>query len=316
MKEYKTIEQQLEILRSRKLVISDEKNAKEFLERENYYNVVNGYKDLFLRRGHSGNIIKPEEYIPETNFNELKSLFLFDRDLRILFLKYVLIFENNFKSILAHEFSKKYPQINAYLNIQNYTSTPKKVLKQISIITSTIHDKIDKEATIKHYIEKHNSVPFWVLVNYLTIGNLANIYGILKDGDKNTIAKKYSDKFKSQYSKTKSLTIHSKDLEDALKIINLVRNKCAHDERLYNYKFGSIRISTLAKYFKMTIADNEKLVVIIVYLKVLLTKDYFIDFYNELESLFKKYEKEFSVVSFKDILHIMGIDLNELKKLE
>lgn len=47
-------------------------------------------------------------------------------------------------------------------------------------------------------------MPLGVLVNYLTIGNLAHLYDILVDTDKNTIAKYYSDKYKKQY-KTNSI---------------------------------------------------------------------------------------------------------------
>lgn len=89
----------------------------DFLEQENYYNVINGYKDLFLEKGADDLPLIPERYLPNTHFNELQSLFLFNRDLRILFLKYILIFENSFKIVLSHEFSKKYQKQNSYLEI-------------------------------------------------------------------------------------------------------------------------------------------------------------------------------------------------------
>ena len=50
-----------------------------------------------------GNAITPEAYLPNTHFNELKALFLFDRELRFLFLKYLLIFENSFKTVISYE---------------------------------------------------------------------------------------------------------------------------------------------------------------------------------------------------------------------
>lgn len=246
----------------------------------------------------------------------MQSLFLFDRELRILFLKYILIFENSFKTVLSHEFSKKYPKPNSYLEIQNYNNnSPKKVLQQISILTKTIHDKVDKNGAVKHYIEDHGYVPLWVLVNYLTIGNLAYLYDILKDEDKNTIAKYYSIKFEEQYRKTPSLIFSSEDLGSALKIINLARNKCAHDERLYNSNFGNIRSANISNYFEFTNYDNKKIIVAILYLKVLLDKKYFKNFYSELEFIFNKYQDEFNTVPFCSILDIMGIDITDLNKL-
>ena len=48
MKEHKTFNQQLTILRNRGVVVPTNGKPKRFLEQENYYNVINGYKDLFL----------------------------------------------------------------------------------------------------------------------------------------------------------------------------------------------------------------------------------------------------------------------------
>ena len=316
MKEYKTFNQQLMILRKRWLIVPKNGSPKRFLEQENYYNVINGYKDLFLKKDSEGNLIVPDQYILNSHFNELKSLFLFDRELRILFLKYILIFENSFKTVLAHEFSRNHPKANSYLEIQNYVSdNPKKVLQQISILTKTIHDKVDKDGAIKHYIEEHGFVPLWVLTNYLTIGNLAHIYDILSDSDKNTIAKYYSDKYNKQYNTTSKLMFSSKDLGSALKIINLVRNKCAHDERLYNSNFGNIRIFNISNYFGCTSFDNTKIFVLILYLKIVLDKKYFKKFYLELIKIFEYYKNEFNTVSFYDILSIMGIEMLNLNKL-
>lgn len=50
-KKYKTYRQLLTVLRDRGMVInkgSQGSRAMRILEKENYYNVINGYKDLFL----------------------------------------------------------------------------------------------------------------------------------------------------------------------------------------------------------------------------------------------------------------------------
>lgn len=316
MKEYKTFNQQLVILRKRGLIVPKDGHPKRFLEQENYYNVINGYKDLFLQKDSSGNLLDPESYLPNAHFNELKALFLFDRELRMLFLKYILIFENSFKTVISHEFSKKYPKPNSYLEIKNYVDdNPKKVLQQISILTKTIHDKVDKNGAIKHYIEEHGSVPLWVLVNYLTIGNLSHLYDILVDTDKNTIAKYYSDKYTKQNKTTSILRFSSEYLGSALKMINLVRNKCAHDERLYNSNFGNVKVANIARYYGCNNYDNNKIIVAIFYLKVLLDKKYFQKFCSELKKIFDQYQNKFNTVAFSDILSTMGIDLVELQKL-
>lgn len=317
MKEFKTFNQQLTILRNRGMIVPTDGSPKRFLEQENYYNVINGYKDLFLRKDSQGNAIIPETYLLNTHFNELKALFLFDRELRFLFLKYLLIYENSFKTTISYEFSQKYPKANSYLEIVNYRDDdPKGVLKQISILTKTIHDNVGAKGAIKHYIEEHGSVPLWVLVNYLTIGNLSYLYSALKDSEKNAIAKYYSDKYEKQYKPTSPLRISSEDMESALKIFNLVRNQSAHDERLFNSDYKNIRVANIANYFGITNYNNRRIVVAILYFKAVLNKSYYKKFHSDLNTIFDKYKNEFRTVGFNDILDSMGIDLNELNKLK
>lgn len=315
MKEHKTFNQQLTILRNRGVVVPTNGKPKRFLEQENYYNVINGYKDLFLVKGSNNQPVEPEIYQKGTHFNELKALFLFDRELRILLLKYLLIFENSIKTTVAYEFSKKYPRKNAYLDIANFVDNdPKKVLQQISILTKTIHDKVDRSGAIKHYIEEHGEVPLWVLVNFLTMGNIANFYNILTDSTKNIIAKFYTDKYRTQ-NKDNTFRLSSADLSACLKVANLVRNICAHDERLYNVNLRNVRISQIANHFGIRRYDNKRFIVLILFLKIVLDKKDFQRLYKALRNLFNQYADEFKTVVFDDILNTMGIDLIEMEKL-
>lgn len=315
MKEHKTFNQQLTILRNRGVVVPINGKPKRFLEQENYYNVINGYKDLFLVKDSNNLPVEPELYQEGTHFNELKALFLFDRELRILLLKYLLIFENSIKTTVAYEFSKKYPRKNAYLDIANFVDNdPKKVLQQISILTKTIHDKVDRTGAIKHYIEEHGEVPLWVLVNFLTMGNIANFYNILTDSTKNIIAKFYTDKYRTQ-NKDNTFRLSSADLSACLKVANLVRNICAHDERLYNVNLRNVRISQIANHFGIRRYDNKRFIVLILFLKIVLDKKDFQRLYKALRNLFNQYADEFKTVVFDDILNTMGIDLTEMEKL-
>ena len=315
MKEHKTFNQQLTILRNRGVVVPTNGKPKRFLEQENYYNVINGYKDLFLVKDSNNLPVEPELYQEGTHFNELKALFLFDRELRILLLKYLLIFENSIKTTVAYEFSKKYSRKNAYLDIANFVDNdPKKVLQQISILTKTIHDKVDRTGAIKHYIEEHGEVPLWVLVNFLTMGNIANFYNILTDSTKNIIAKFYTDKYRTQ-NKDNTFRLSSADLSACLKVANLVRNICTHDERLYNVNLRNVRISQIANHFGIRRYDNKRFIVVILFLKIVLDKKDFQRLYKALRNLFNQYADEFKTVVFEDILNTMGIDLTELEKL-
>ena len=79
-KTFKTLNEQIDIMRNKGLVIDNEKYAKEVLLRENYF-FLNGYRHIFLKSANN------KVFIDGTKFEEMYSLFLFDRKLRnILFI--------------------------------------------------------------------------------------------------------------------------------------------------------------------------------------------------------------------------------------
>ena len=102
VREYKTFEQQIEILKNRNLIINDESMAKEILTIHNYYNVINGYKELFCCRDENNN----EKFINGTTFDELYALYCFDRELRSIIFKYTLQIENTLRTLISYVFSK------------------------------------------------------------------------------------------------------------------------------------------------------------------------------------------------------------------
>lgn len=110
MKEFKTYQEQIEILKSRGIVINNEEFALEKLQEDNYYNIINGYKALF---------IDSNQYIQGTTFEEIYSLFEFDRNLKSILLKNILIVENILRTLIAYNFSLKYGNDN-YLKIDNF----------------------------------------------------------------------------------------------------------------------------------------------------------------------------------------------------
>lgn len=86
-KEYKTYRQLITILRNRGMVIqkgSQGSRAMEILEQENFYNVINGYKDLFLDPASTP---AAEKYKTGATFNEVYALYSFDREVRHIYLK-------------------------------------------------------------------------------------------------------------------------------------------------------------------------------------------------------------------------------------
>ena len=142
---------QLRKLRSRGMVISNGSKAKRIIEMENYYNLINGYKRLFLDPSYSG---PDEAYLPGTRFEEVYALYLFDRELRNLFMRYILEIENNVKSVLAHDFSGKYGHDN-YLKVSNFDTSVKRWEKKTT--AQKVGDVSDLISNLQHEIARHLS---------------------------------------------------------------------------------------------------------------------------------------------------------------
>ena len=100
-KDFRTIDEQIEILEKKGLIIDDIDEAKEILLRENYF-FLNGYRHLLMISA------KEKRYISGSTFRELYSIFMFDRYFRNIIFKNVLVIENQLKSILSYQLSKKY----------------------------------------------------------------------------------------------------------------------------------------------------------------------------------------------------------------
>ena len=119
-KQFKNLDEQVEILKNKGLIVNDEKYAKRVLLRENYF-FLNGYRHLFLKSE------KEKSFKEGTTFEELYSLFLFDRSFRNILFKYLLVIENNLKSVFSYQLSKKYGyRERDYLKEKNFTNLPEK----------------------------------------------------------------------------------------------------------------------------------------------------------------------------------------------
>lgn len=325
MKPFKTHNQQLKILRDRGLDTGDGSKSKAILAEENYYNVINGYKDLFLKRDSRGRPISPETYIDNAHFNEIHALFSFDRELRNLLVKYLLKFETNLKSIISYRFSEKYKEPNAYLSMNNFKSGShhtKETLKQIAMMSNLISNKVKNGGhnSIKHYIDNHNAVPLWVLVNYMTIGNMSYFYKIMKDNDRNTVAKDFSKKFNDGRSKQQfpnPIMINPEDLDAIIKSVNLYRNVCAHEERLYSYETTNVHSNHIYRYFGIgNQVSNQKLISLLILLRAVQSRKNSQNLHREVDKLILKYREKFHSINFDVILSEMGFPVNWKECLE
>ena len=312
MKPFKTHMEQLTILRDRGLTIKNDSIAIRILEQENYYALVNGYKDLFLVKDEKNLPVLPERYLSGALFNEIFALYCFDRDLRSIILKELLKFESNMKSKISYQFSEKHKESNAYLNMLNYSrdnSKLKKILKLIALISNEIYRQSDKNNSIQYYLDKHDGVPLWVLVKYLSLGNIQNFYECIDDSTQNKISMEFAMEYKRSYN----ISIHftSNMLINVLKTATLFRNVCAHEERLYNFKLYKPAKSSdisIALSIPTNLLDSGNLFTMVSFLKLVISKEDYISLVRNLEKLFEKYTNNFSSVNISDILDSMGFN--------
>ena len=87
IKIFKNLDEQIDILKGKGLIIEDIDYTKNILLRENYF-FISGYRHLFLKSA------KDRTFLPGTTFRELYSMFNFDRQIRNIIFKNLLIIEN------------------------------------------------------------------------------------------------------------------------------------------------------------------------------------------------------------------------------
>ena len=81
---FKTLDEQVNILKDKGLIVEDDNLAKEILLRENYF-FINGYRFLFFKSK------EDRKFIVGSTFRELYAVFNFDRQVRNIIFKNLLI---------------------------------------------------------------------------------------------------------------------------------------------------------------------------------------------------------------------------------
>ena len=299
-KVFKTLDEQIEILKNKGLIIDDIASAKEVLLRENYFFMM-GYRHLFMRPNN------PKLFIEGTNFRELYSLFYFDRQLRNIMFKNILIIENNAKSIFSYILSQKYGiKESDYLKTSNYNQTPEKQ-KQVNDLLKKMKRQIrvnggQHEAT-KHYIQNYGYIPLWVVVKVLSFGITSELFTIMKVTDQIEIAKEYG--------------IDSEYLLIFLPILANYRNLCAHEDILYEHKTQKVIPDTIYhSTLNIPFINNEyiygkgDLFSVVIIFKFLLSKDDFRLFMNELVYEIEALSGKLNTIGIDVILDRMGFPRN------
>lgn len=290
MKEYKSNEELIDYLSSKGIIISNKKDALEKIERYTYYSIVNTYKNIFKD--------KNGDYINNVSFDDIYAIFEFDKNLKNIVLKYCLEIETVIKSIMANQISKIYG-IKDYLNISNWDNKINVEIREnlLEKINNEIEKDYNVHTAVTHYIDKYGFVPPYVLVKILTFGVASSYYGLLKQSDRQAIAKYFK--------------ISDKLLKQILKNLTTVRNVAAHSDRLYNYtsKFY-ISFKLIDKnYIKPD--DITNLYMVVRCMERLLTKEQYKTLYNSIYEEIKKLNEKVKSIKITKITEIMGFPMNK-----
>ena len=306
-KEFKTLNEQIEILKNKGLVINDEEYAKLVLFLENYF-FLNGYRHLYMKTS------VDKRYIEGTTFEELYSLFLFDRTFRNIIFKNILIIENNVKSIISYQLSLKYGyKERDYLTPKNFTTNKEKA-KQVNDILKKMKRQINVNATAHsataHYVNNYGFIPLWVLVKVLSFGIVGELYSILKKEDQMGIAELYN--------------LDVEVLSNYLTILSNYRNLCAHEDIVYENKTQRrIEDNKYHKLLNIPIMDDEyiygknDLFALVIIMKQMLSQEEFNNMIEEIKHNLDNLKINLQTIEIDKVMDRMGFPTNyhEIKNI-
>ncbi|MCH4390630.1 hypothetical protein NLV77_001922 [Staphylococcus ureilyticus] len=344
-KKYTTLLKRIDILKNERSLNIDLTNSKDrrILHSYNHYNLINAYKDLFLDKS------KPyEDYLDTATLNEFEAIYIFDKNLRKIFLQHILEIEETIKHLITQSFYDYFYQecmknsqspydINnlhkedEYLKPLYYDTTPLHILGARNTINrasvhasfeSDVRVKINKAIRKSPYIRQYSNkgyYPMWIVMNILTLGNIVNLYDILKY----EVKIKMLDKLEliTNYLDTNKNNRIIQEFRDLLRILSTFRNLCAHNERLYNYllprnqivdnRFMNIH-NVIPTNFNSTTQNflKRSVFICIFIISIFKTPEQKMNFIREINNEFHNLDKKIKTVTIMDIKHKMNLSFN------
>jgi len=211
-----SIDEQIAHLRRCGLVIPDEVLARHYLKYVSYYR-LSAYWLPFKQKQISSN---QQDFKQGTTFRDVVSLYVFDRELRLLVADAIERIEIAIRGIWAYHMamvygSHGYLSFNIYKNRKHFDASLILLKKELENSTETF---------IRHYLKKYKTPsesPIWVVSEILSFGQLSKwISNLRRPRDRWLIAREFhldEDVFIS-----------------AMRQLAHIRNICAHHGRLWN----------------------------------------------------------------------------------
>lgn len=214
-------EEQISLLRSRGLLITDDVFAEKILSHVNYYR-LSAYS-LGLRNN--------DVFNENITLDSIYELYQFDATFRYMLFELIEMIEITFRTKIAYHLAFKYDSL-AYLNSDIFEN---------ELFHSRFLEDFEKEknrqrdtAFVKHHIYKYSSrMPIWVATELFSFGMLSKFYSNMKDEDKKAIVASLDDG-QNQYP------VDTEYLKSWLLCLVNLRNICAHYGRIYNRNLNGV----------------------------------------------------------------------------
>lgn len=188
MKEYKKFipfDKQVALLHDKKLVVHDDSFAEHVLSSMSYYDIVNGYKECFM---------KNEEYRHDISIEYLYTFYHFDRSIQNSLFQYSTYVENFFKTALSYVIAKDFgDHQDDYLKRKNFIQPNQKNRKnKLNKTLKNIHKVYDNQDNwydepTRHYKYTKDNIPPWILLKNVTFSNTIDLYSFLKSEQKKQV---------------------------------------------------------------------------------------------------------------------------------
>lgn len=238
-KRFLTIDEQIDLLRSRGMEISDQDltHARGLLTRVGYYR-LSGYWHIY-RKPKEGAHGLGDTFFSGVTLRQVEELYDFDRRLRVLVFDAIESIEVALRALIGHTlgvhgsmahtdptiFRKAFSRYDPHARLLDSWETSNHCSWMKSSDAKTGRSKAD---FVKHFKRKYGlPLPVWVVTEVIDFSDLSKIYEGMLENDQRSVAEGIG-----------AVDVDGKPLTDSLRswlrVLTFVRNACAHHSRLWN----------------------------------------------------------------------------------
>ena len=178
-------------------------------------------------------------YSKKVIYSDFIRIYKFEHELRNVLLKYTLIIEESLKNVLVTYLNNIEAKDNFFTDINNYNTNQKNIENTIKCIKKIFDKQTNKYSNpIKRKNDQEISVPYWIIINELTLGETLKLIINLDINHMNQIFELCLKNFTNIDCDNILPTIHQNRINfmrEILNIIGLLRNCLAHNQPIYNF---------------------------------------------------------------------------------